>query len=293
MILSARGRMISFPRRPLIMGIVNITDDSFSGDGSLDIDYALTLARTHIAAGADIIDVGGESARTNRRAIAEEEECARVKPFVQRFSEVSCDPVDGIQLFPPLLSINTWRPKVAAEVLNVGGHLLNDMSALPTDANARVAAAHGAALLVMHSVGLPKEEHTHIFYQDVLGTIERFFEEKIRTAMAAGVSRDAIVLDPGIDFAKQKSDSLRIYRELDRLKRFERPILLPVSRKTVIGDTLGIPDPAERDAATLACVVAGVLRGASIFRVHNVHAVSQALRVIYTIVGDAPPPSDS
>jgi len=285
MILSARGRMISFPRRPLIMGIVNITDDSFSGDGSLDIDYALTLARTHIAAGADIIDVGGESARTNRRAIAEEEECARVKPFVQRFSEVSCDPVDGIQLFPPLLSINTWRPKVAAEVLNVGGHLLNDMSALPTDANARVAAAHGAALLVMHSVGLPKEEHTHIFYQDVLGTIERFFEEKIRTAMAAGISRDAIVLDPGIDFAKQKSDSLRIYRELDRLKRFERPILLPVSRKTVIGDTLGIPDPAERDAATLACVVAGVLRGASIFRVHNVPAVSQALRVIYPIVG--------
>ena len=285
MILSARGRKISFPRRPLIMGIVNITDDSFSGDGSLDIDYALTLARTHIAAGADIIDVGGESARTNRRAIAEEEECARVKPFVQRFSEVSCDPVDGIQLFPPLLSINTWRPKVAAEVLNVGGHLLNDMSALPTDANARVAAAHGAALLVMHSVGLPKEEHTHIFYQDVLGTIERFFEEKIRTAMAAGISRDAIVLDPGIDFAKQKSDSLRIYRELDRLKRFERPILLPVSRKTVIGDTLGIPDPAERDAATLACVVAGVLRGASIFRVHNVPAVSQALRVIYPIVG--------
>ena len=285
MILSARGRMISFPRRPLIMGIVNITDDSFSGDGSLDIDYALTLARTHIAAGADIIDVGGESARTNRRAIAEEEECARVKPFVQRFSEVSCDPVDGIQLFPPLLSINTWRPKVAAEVLNVGGHLLNDMSALPTDANARVAAAHGAALLVMHSVGLPKEEHTHIFYQDVLGTIERFFEEKIRTAMAAGISRDAIVFDPGIDFAKQKSDSLRIYRELDRLKRFERPILLPVSRKTVIGDTLGIPDPAERDAATLACVVAGVLPGASIFRVHNVPAVSQALRVIYPIVG--------
>jgi dihydropteroate synthase len=285
MILSARGRKISFPRRPLIMGIVNITDDSFSGDGSLDIDYALTLARTHVAAGADIIDVGGESARTNRRAIAEEEECARVKPFVQRFSEVSCDPVDGIQLFPPLLSINTWRPKVAAEVLNVGGHLLNDMSALPSDANARVAAAHGAALLVMHSVGLPKEEHTHIFYQDVLGTIERFFEERIRTAMAAGVSRDAIVLDPGIDFAKQKSDSLRIYRELDRLKRFERPILLPVSRKTVIGDTLGIPDPAERDAATLACVVAGVLRGASIFRVHNVPAVSQALRVIYPIVG--------
>src|SRR6516162_5778322 len=286
MILSAKGRKISFPRRPLIMGIVNITDDSFTGHGSLDIDYALAMAQRHVAAGADIIDVGGESARTTRREISEEEECARVKPFVHRFGEVSCGQVDGIQLFPPLLSINTWRPKVAEAVLNVGGHLLNDMSALPTDANARVAAAHGAALLVMHSVGLPKEEHTHIFYQDVLGTIERFFEERIRTAMAAGVARDAIVLDPGIDFAKQKSDNLRVYRELDRFRRFGRPILLPVSRKTVIGDTLGIPDPAERDAGTLACVVAGVLRGASIFRVHNVHAVSQALRVIHPIVGD-------
>jgi dihydropteroate synthase len=293
MILCARGRKIGFPRRPLIMGIVNITDDSFSGDGSLDVDHALSVARSHVAAGADIIDVGGESARTNRREIDEEQECARVKPFVQRFNEVFCDPVDGIQLFPPLLSINTWRSKVARELLDIGGHLLNDMSALPTDENARLAASRGAALLVMHSVGLPKQKHTDILYEDVLGTIETFFEEKIHLAMAAGVARDAIVLDPGIDFAKQKSDSLRIYRDLDRLKRFERPILLPVSRKTVIGDTLGISDPAERDAGTLACVVAGVLRGASLFRVHNVHAVSQALRVIYPIIGDALPPSDS
>ena len=285
MILAARGRKTIFPRRPLIMGIVNITDDSFTGQSSLDIDYALALARSHVAAGADIIDVGGESARTNRRDIAEEEECARVKPFVRRFSEVCCDPIDEIQLFPPLLSINTWRPKVAEGVLKVGGHLLNDMSALPTHENAKVAAAHGTALLIMHSVGLPKQKHTHIFYEDVIGTVERFFEEKIHIAMAAGVPRDAIVLDPGIDFAKQRLDSLRVYRELDRFKRFERPILLSVSRKTVIGDTLGIPDPAERDVGTLACVVAGILRGASIFRVHNVHAVSQALRVIWPIVG--------
>src|SRR6516165_8079361 len=288
MILFARGRMIRFPRRPLIMGIVNITDVSFAGDGSLDTERALALARDHVAAGADIIDVGGESARTNRREIPEEEELGRIKPFIEHFDELfsSCVPVDGVQLFPPLLSINTWRPHVAEEALKVGGHLLNDMSALPTDENARVAAAHGAALLVMHSVGLPKQKHTHIFYEDVIGTIERFFEEKMHMAMAAGVARDAIVLDPGIDFAKQKSDNLRVYRELDRFRRFGRPILLPVSRKTVIGDTLGIPDPPERDAGTLACVVAGVLRGASIFRVHNVHAVSQALRVIHPIVGD-------
>jgi dihydropteroate synthase len=285
MILSAKGRMIRFPRRPLIMGIVNITDDSFAGDGSLDTERALALARDHIAAGADIIDVGGESARTNRREIAEEDELARVKPFVERFNELasSCVPVDGVQLFPPLLSINTWRPRVAEGALKIGGHLLNDLSALPTDENARIAATHRAALLIMHSVGRPKQKHTHIVYEDVLAALEEFFEEKIGLAMAAGVEREAIVLDPGIDFAKQKPDNLRIYRELGRLKRFERPILVPVSRKTVIGETLAIANPAERDAGSLACVVAGVLRGASLFRVHNVHAVSQALRVVYSI----------
>ena len=115
---------------------------------------------------------------------------------------------------------------------------------------------------------------------------EGFFDQKISQAMAAGVAREAIVLDPGIDFAKQKMDNLRIYRELESLKHFERPILLPVSRKTVIGDVLGIAEPADRDAGTIACVVAGALRGASIFRVHNVHAVVQALRVIYPIIGD-------
>ena len=191
------------------------------------------------------------------------------------------------RFFLRLLSINTWRPGVAEATLRVGGHLLNDMSALPTDENARIAAKYGTGLLIMHSVGLPKQRHTDVQYADVLRTLESFFDQKIRQAMSAGVAREAIVLDPGIDFAKQKTDNLRIYRELKLLQRFERPILLPVSRKTVIGDVLGIADPADRDAGTIACVVAGTLRGASIFRVHNVHAVVQALRVIYPIIGDS------
>jgi dihydropteroate synthase len=288
MILVARGLRIAFPRRPLIMGIVNITDDSSGGDGSLDIERALELARRHVIAGADIIDVGGETARTNRSEIPEEEEIARLAPFAERFDEVSSGwtPVDGAQLFPPLLSINTWRPRVAQTILDIGGHFLNDIGALPTDENARIAAKRGTALLIMHSIGRPKQKHTHIVYEDVLDALEKFFEEKIDLAMAAGVAREAIVLDPGIGFAKQKPDNLRVYRELDRLKRFERPILLPVSRKTVIGEVLGIDDPLERDAGTIACLVAGTLRGASLFRVHNVQAASQALRVIYPIVGN-------
>ena len=288
MILTMRGRTVTFPRRPLVMGIVNVTDDSFSGDGSLQIEQTIETALRHVTAGADIIDVGGESARTNRREITEEEESARILPFVHRFHEChqGRKPVDEMQIFPPMLSINTWRSGVAEAVLQAGGHLLNDVSALPRDENARIAAKYGTGLLIMHSVGLPKQRHTEVQYADILRTLKSFFEGKIHQAMAAGVARESIVLDPGIDFAKQKMDNLRIYRELISLKHFERPILLPVSRKTVICDVLGISEAADRDAGTIACVVAGTLRGASIFRVHNVHAVVQALRVIHPIIGD-------
>jgi dihydropteroate synthase len=286
MILTMRGRTIKFPRRPLVMGIVNINDDSFTGDGSLNIERAMATAQRHVLCGADIIDIGGESARTNRTPIDEEVESARIMPFIDRFRECYAGkaPVDGLQLFPPLLSINTWRPRVAEAALRLGGDLLNDLSALPTDENAMIAAKCGAGLLIMHTVGLPKRQHTHVRYHDVLRTLGSFFEQKIHQAIAAGLALEAIVLDPGIDFAKQKLDNLRIYRELEQLKHFERPILLPVSRKTVIGEVLGISDPADRDAGTIACLVAGTLRGASIFRVHNVHAVVQALRVIFPII---------
>jgi dihydropteroate synthase len=289
MILDIRGRTTTFPRRPLVMGIVNLTDDSFSGDGSLQVEQAIETARRHVSFGADIIDVGGESARTNRPEITVAEESARILPFVSRFQEChdGLVPVDEDQLFPPMLSINTWRPKVAEASLRVGGDLLNDMSALPTNENALIAAKYGAGLLIMHSIGLPKQRHTDVQYPDILGTLRKFFDEKIKQAVAAGVARESIILDPGIDFAKQKSDNLRILRELESLKLFDRPIVLPVSRKTVIGDVLGIAEPVDRDAGTIACVVAGTLRGASLFRVHNVHAAVQALRVIYPIVGDS------
>ena len=132
MILTMRGRTVTFPRRPLVMGIVNITDDSFSGDGSLQIERTIETARCHVTAGADIIDVGGESARTNRPEISESAEFARILPFLNRFQEChdGKKPVDEIQIFPPLLSINTWRPGVAEATLRLGGDLLNDMSAL-------------------------------------------------------------------------------------------------------------------------------------------------------------------
>ena len=141
------------------------------------------------------------------------------------------------------------------------------------------------ALLIMHTVGQPKVPHTHVGYDDIMARLDEFFAEKIALAERAGVARAAILLDPGIDFAKQCDDNLRIYRELDRLHRFERPILLPVSRKTVIGDVLDLPNAAERDAGTVACVVQGMLRGAQIFRVHNVRAAVQAVRTVAAVEG--------
>ncbi|MGB8354729.1 MAG: dihydropteroate synthase [Chthoniobacteraceae bacterium] len=268
------SHVVAFPRRPLVMGIINLVQDSFSGDGLTDLDLAMERAGQMISDGAEIIDVGGESAGTKRGAMSEQEEIDRICPFIEKFRAMEN---------APLLSINTWRPNVARATLATGGDILNDISALPTDENARICAKQGAALLIMHSIGEPKVKHTHVHYDDVMETLENFFEEKIAMALSAGVARDAIILDPGIDFAKQRDDNLTIYRDLAHLQKFERPILLPVSRKTVIGDVLNIPEASQRDAGTVACIVSGMSRGASIFRVHNVRAAVQAVKTIYAI----------
>jgi dihydropteroate synthase len=287
MILRAKQRQIVFPRRPLVMGIVNLNDDSFSDDGTLDVNEALHRARKLVSEGADIIDVGGESARTNRREITEQQEIDRVAPFIVRFQECyeGLLSLDDAQLFPPLLSVNTWRSPVANTLLRLGGDLLNDMSALSTDDNARIAARHQTALLIMHSVGLPKQKHTDVQFADIMRTLERFFENKLKLAEQVGLAREAVLIDPGIDFAKQRNDNLTILRELSRLSPFNRPVLLPVSRKTVIGEVLDLPNPEDRDPGTIACIVAGIRAKASIFRVHNVRATSLAIRTAWKIAG--------
>ena len=284
-ILRARGRTVRIGRRPLLMGIVNINADSFSGDGRVDVEWALRRAAEMVEAGADLIDVGGESARTNRPPISEEEEWARIGPFLEAFPSriSSVRRRDPGQVFPPLLSVNTWRTGVVRRALGAGCDLLNDMSALPDVTHARLCAEHGAALLVMHSQGEPKVPHTHVEYRNVLDELDAFFSAKIALALSAGLPADALVLDPGLDFAKQTGDNLRILRELPRLARFGCPILLPISRKGTIGRVLGIENPADRDAGTIACLVAGTLRGAAILRVHQVDAAWLALRALEAV----------
>lgn len=274
------------------MGIVNVNDDSFSGDGTLDFEAAAALARGQLRAGADAIDVGAESARTNRGPIPVTEEIRRFRGFLDRWDALwrELEPVDENQVWPPVLSANSWRPEVIEAVLAVGGiELVNDMSGLPDDRNARLCAAAGASLLIMHSMGEPKVPHRHQQWDDVMAAMETFFEEKLTLARQAGLPEDSVILDPGIDFAKQRDDNLTVFRELDRLRRFARPVLVPVSRKSVIGQVLGLPDPTARDAGTMACVVAAMRRGGSIFRVHNVPATVATVKMIHALESSANP----
>lgn len=281
----------AFPR---VMGIVNINDDSFSGDGTLDVAKALAQARRMILDGADVIDVGAESARTNRGPIGVPEEIARLLPFLDGFEALCAEasPRDEFQIWPPLLSVNTWRPEVVAAVLPTGKvDLINDIGGLVEDTNARLCFEHGAALLLMHTVGEPKVPHTTQRYPDVWEAMERFFDDRLKRVRRIGLSDDQIILDPGIDFAKQRDDNLAIYRHLERLQRYDLPVLLPISRKTVIGEVLGLPEPVERDAGTIACLVRGLVARADLFRVHNVKAVADSVRVIASIRGGLLSPS--
>lgn len=279
----------AFPR---VMGIVNINDDSFSGDGTLDVAKALGQALAMARDGADIIDVGAESARTNRAAIAVTEEIDRLLPFIDGFQTLCAEtgPRDDYQIWPPLLSINTWRPEIVETVLKTGRvDLINDISGLVEDSNAQLCFDYRAALLIMHTVGEPKVPHTSQHYPDIWAAMEDFFDDRLARVRAIGLTDDQIILDPGIDFAKQCLDNLAIYRELERLVRYDLPILLPISRKTVIGDVLGIDAPAERDAGTIACLVRGLVAKANIFRVHHVKAVADSVRVIAAIRGELSP----
>ena len=282
-----RSRAIHFPRRPLLMGIVNVNDDSFCGDGTLDGDAALEHALACIQDGADIIDVGAESARTNRLPISVGEEIRRLGWVLDgwNFMIAKSSPRDSEQVWPPVLSINTWRPEVIEFVLQSAAvELINDMGTLPDATNAKLCADAGASLLIMHGAGAPKVSQKDKIWDDVVTDMESFFAEKITLAQSAGLPKNQIILDPGIDFAKQRDDNLSVYRNLARFQKFGCPLMVPVSRKSVIGRVLGITNPVERDAGTMACIALSMQAGAQIFRVHNVDAAWSAVKVMWAVI---------
>ncbi len=275
--LRLRDRTLVAPAgEPLIMGIVNASPESFS-DGGLFDGTAAQVARAEelVAAGAAIIDVGGESGVTGVDPLVPDEEIHRVAPLVARLV--------GLGM---IVSVDTWKPPVARAVLAEGAHLINDVSGLRDTDLAIACAESGAGMVLMHTRAEPKrKEFPH--YDDVVADVVSFLRERMALALEAGVALDSIVLDPGPDFAKTPAQTIEVLNHLDAVVALGRPVLLAVSRKDFVG-ALTLRRPRERDAGTLAAVADGVDRGASIVRVHDVAAVHDYFTVRAALRGERP-----
>lgn len=248
--------------RTLVMGILNVTPDSFADGGRhLDVTDAVEAGVRMAAEGADIIDVGGESTRPGAAPLAEDEELRRVIPVIERLSAAVSVPI----------SIDTYKARVAREAVAAGAVIVNDVSGLQYEPPlAEVAASTGAGLILMHTRGRPADMYGRAVYEDVLGEIAAELGEAIARAEAGGVHRDAIVVDPGVGFAKRAAHSIETLACLDDLAALDRPILTGTSRKSFLKAALGDVPPDAREWATAATVTASVLFGAHIVRVHDV-----------------------
>ena len=257
--------------RTLVMGILNITPDSFADGGvHLDADRAVEAGVQMAADGADIIDVGGESTRPGAERLPEDEELRRVIPVVERLAARIAAPI----------SIDTYKARVARDAVAAGAAIVNDISGLQYDpALGEVAASTGAALILMHTRGRSGDMYQRAVYDDVLRDVADELREAMSRAEAAGVKRDALVLDPGIGFAKRAEHSIRVLAELDTLAALDRPILCGPSRKSFLKAAIGDAAPDDREWATAAAVTASVLFGAHIVRVHGVRAMRDVVRV--------------
>jgi dihydropteroate synthase len=260
--------------RALIMGIVNVTPDSFADGGQyLEPAAAVRQARTLAAEGADLLDVGAESTRPGSPGVPAEEERARLLPVLERLLD---DP-------PCPVSVDTSKPEVAEAALALGAHMVNDVTGLAGGAElARVCAAHGAGLAVMHMRGTPRTMQVDPRYDDLLREVRVRLETAVATAEAAGVAPDSLCVDPGIGFGKTVGHNLTLLKRLDALRPLGKPILVGPSRKSFIGVLLDVPSE-ERLEGTLAASVMAVMAGAHIVRVHDVAAVRRAVRVAEAI----------
>ena len=265
-VLRLRGRELDLSR-PVLMGIVNATPDSFSDpQGPKRAEELATRGLRLVEDGAAVVDVGGESGRTDTEAVPVQKEIERVVPVVERLA------ASGV-----LVSVDTWRAPVARAVLEAGAAMINDVSGLSDDELAGECADHRAALVITHTRAAPK---TKAFprYDDVVRDVCEFLDQRMAAARSAGGGEDAIVLDPGIDLAKSPAESIALLRRLPEVAALGRPLLLAVSRKDFVGALTGRA-PAARDAGTLAAVGAAVAGGARIVRVHDVAGAGDYLRV--------------
>lgn len=257
--------------RTLVMGVLNVTPDSFS-DGGLyfGTDAAVERALEMERAGADIVDIGGESARPGAEGISAEEELSRVLPVLERLRGRLGIPI----------SIDTQKAEVAERAIATGAEILNDVSALRTDAAlAEVARRHRLPLILMHMRGVPRTMQQGPFARDVLCDVTSGLQAAVARARKAGVAKSQIILDPGIGFGKRFEQNYELLARLPELARLGFPLLVGTSRKTFIGHTLEGASPAERIWGTAATVAATILGGAHIVRVHDVAEMAQVVRV--------------
>lgn len=276
---SVRDRIVNIDR-PLVMGILNVTPDSFSDGGRFfSADAAVEQGLRMLDDGADLVDVGGESTRPQGAAsVSADEELSRVLPVVEALARER--PV-------AVLSIDTVKSQVARAALDAGAHVVNDVSGLRLDARmAALCAESGAGLVVMHSRGGVTDmgTYTHAGYDDVVTDVLSELQNAVRSAQDAGVPRTAIAVDPGIGFAKRTPDSLQMLAALPTLGEWGLPIVVGVSRKRFIGEITGVHDPAARLNGTLGANVAALALGAHIFRVHDVREHREALDVAWEIL---------
>ena len=261
--------------RPLVMGVLNITPDSFADHGRyFDHDAALAQARALVAAGTDLLDIGGESTRPFADPVSLEEELRRVLPVIE---------ILAAELAVPI-SIDTYKAPVARAALEAGATLINDISALRFDPDmAPLAAAYQAPVVLMHMQGNPRDMQVRPHYDDLLGEIRDFFRERLHFAGSQGLTPDLLILDPGIGFGKTSQHNLEILNHLDVFVELGCPLLVGPSRKAFIGHLTGQPAGEERDIGTLAALAVAVWRGARIVRTHNVAYARQFLAVLDAI----------
>ncbi len=264
-------------RKTYIMGILNVTPDSFSGDGLRSLDAVRRRAEAMLAAGADLLDIGGESTRPGATEVPLAEELLRVVPAVRALATLRVP-----------LSVDTYKSVVAYEALDAGATLINDISGLRFDpAMAVTVAAARVPVVVMHIQGTPRDMQRQPHYHDLMSEVCAYLQASSALAIAAGMSREQVILDPGFGFGKTPSQNLELIRRLRELTSYGQPILLGTSRKSTIGVLLGGLPPEERLEGTAATVALGIANGADIVRVHDVQAMARVARVADAIVRQA------
>jgi dihydropteroate synthase len=266
------GRSLALGERTLLMGIINVTPDSFSdGGGLLDVERAVEAGARMEAEGADLLDIGGESTRPGAQPLTAEDELARVLPVVTALAKRVGIP----------LSIDTYKAAVADAALSAGASMVNDVSGLRYDpALGAVVARRGAPIVLMHTRGRSRDMYQRASYHDMVGEVLDELRESMSFAMGAGVAKECLLIDPGLGFAKAAPHSYETLARLDEFSDLGRPILVGPSRKSFLTKALGgaVP-PLEREWATAAAVAASVLAGAHIVRVHAVAPMVQVVRV--------------